>query len=190
MTKFEARIHLATVALASFIVSFISARIFTTVFPSRVLISGGFHIHHFWFGLVLLAIGGWLGINYEHKDIGIVAAILYGVGGGLIVDEVGLLLTFGNYQSGLTWDILIFLLSFFSILILFFRYRNKIVEELSEFTRSKIGLVFGIFLAAVSTGFVAETNNIVVIVASAGLTIFGIILIVIFIIQRNMKMAK
>jgi hypothetical protein len=76
------------------------------------LVGGGLHIHHFWFGIALLAVGGWLGISFNNKDIDMVAAIIYGVGGGLIVDEVGLLLTFGNYWSGLTWTLLIVLLSF------------------------------------------------------------------------------
>jgi hypothetical protein len=187
MKDFEARVHLATVALASFFVSFVVARIFTTLFPNQVLISGGLHIHHFWFGVALLAIGGWLGIAYKQKEIDIVAAILYGVGGGLIVDEVGLLLTFGNYQSGLTWDALIVLISFIAILILFYRYRKKIEEELGEFISSKISLVVGIFLAAISIGFIAETNNAVAIEISTGLTMVAVVVILIFIIQRKRK---
>ena len=190
MRDFEARVHLATVALASFLLSFISARFFTTLFPNRVLVSGGLHIHHFWFGLILLAIGGWLGINYKHKVIDIVAAILYGVGGGLIVDEVGLLLTFGNYQSGLTWDVLVVLLSVVSILILFYNNRKKIEEELRELTQSKVGLTFGIFLAAISIAFIAETNSFLVIAVSASLTIIALLFIIVFIIQRNRKTAK
>lgn len=189
MKDFEARVHLATVALSSFLLSFISARIFTTFFPSRVLISGGLHIHHFWFGIILLAIGGWLGINYKHKDIDIVAAILYGVGGGLIVDEVRLLLTFGIYQSEITWDILVILLTVISILILFYRYRKKIEEELREFTRSKFALTFGIFLSATSIAFIAETSNPFVIAISAGLTIIAFVLVIIFIIHQR-KTAK
>jgi len=187
MNNFEARVHLATVALASLLTSFISARIFTTLFPNRVLVSGGLHIHHFWFGLALLAIGGWLGINYKQKEIDIAAAIIYGVGGGLIVDEVGLLLTFGNYQSGLTWDAVVVLISFIAILILFYKYRKKIEEELSEFTSSKISLTLGIFLAAISIGFIGETNNAIVIAVSAGLTTIAIVLILIFMIRRNRK---
>ena len=170
--------------------SFIAARVFTTLFPSSVIISGGLHIHHFWFGLVLLAIGGWLGINYRHKDIDVAAAILYGVGGGLIIDEVGLLLTFGNYQSSLTWAVLVVLVSLIAVLILFYMYRKKIEEELSDFTSSKFGLTFGIFLIAVSSAFIVETNNIVVIVASTGSTIFATSIIIIFIIRRKREITK
>src|SRR4030042_2574172 len=101
------RAPLATLAIVSFILSFVVARAFPSFFPNAILISGALHIHHFWFGLVLLATGGWLGINYNYKEIAMLAAILYGVGGGLIVDEVGLLLTFGDYWSGLTWPFFI-----------------------------------------------------------------------------------
>ncbi len=90
----QPRAHLSTTALVSFILSFVASRTFTTFFPSTVLVSNGVHIHHFWFGIALLAIGGWLGINYTDKDTDHLAAILYGAGGGLIADEVGLLLTF------------------------------------------------------------------------------------------------
>jgi hypothetical protein len=61
------------------------------------LITSGIHIHHFWFGIALVAVGGWLGISYNDEETSRVASILFGAGGGLIVDEVGLLLTFGNY---------------------------------------------------------------------------------------------
>ena len=83
MKSFEARVHLATVALTSFILSFVVARTYTTFFPDRILVSGGLHIHHFWFGIALLAIGSWLGINYSHKIIDVSAAIIYGIDGGL-----------------------------------------------------------------------------------------------------------
>jgi hypothetical protein len=64
---FQPRVHLATLALVSFILSFIVARTFTHFYPNIVLLSGGLHIHHFWYGLALLAVGGWLGINYNEE---------------------------------------------------------------------------------------------------------------------------
>ena len=94
-------------ALASFLASFIIARTYATIFPNSVLIGGGLHIHHFWFGLVLLAVGGWIGIIYNHKQIDMVAAVIYGLGGRLIVDEIGLLLTFGDYWSIVSWTFLV-----------------------------------------------------------------------------------
>jgi hypothetical protein len=185
MKQFEARVHLATVALVSFISSFLVARTFTTFFPSQVIITSGIHIHHFWFGIILLAVGGWLGINYRHKDIEIAAAILYGVGGGLIVDEIGLLLTFGDYWTGLTWVILVVMLAVISVLILFTRYRKQIREELSEHLNSKLALTLGIFLAAISFPFILQTDNLAVISASVGAMLAAMIVIVVFFILRK-----
>jgi hypothetical protein len=74
--RFQPRAHLATIALLSFILSFIVARLSTTFFPSTVLVTNGIHIHHFWYGIALLAIGGWLGISYDDKEISRVASII------------------------------------------------------------------------------------------------------------------
>ena len=184
---FQPRVHLATLALVSFILSFIIARSFTYFYPSVVLVSKELHIHHFWFGLALLAVGGWLGISYNHKEIDMLAAILYGVGGGLIADEVGLLFTFGNYWSELTWTFMIVLLSFVSLLILFNMYHKSILEELHEFISNKASLYFGVFLAAISVAFIAETNDLLVTVTSAGLTITAILIVLAYLIHQIRK---
>jgi hypothetical protein len=78
--------NLSIIALTSFIASFLIARIFTTLNPNIVLISVDYHIHHFWYGIALLAVGGWLGISYQSEKIDRLAAILFGAGGGLIGD--------------------------------------------------------------------------------------------------------
>jgi hypothetical protein len=183
----QPRVHLATLAIVSFILSFIVARTFTSFYPNIVLVSGGLHIHHFWFGMFLLAVGGWLGITYNDKEIDMLAAILYGVGGGLIVDEVGLLLTFLDYWSGLTWTFMIVLLASVFVLILFSRYRKKILEELHDFISSKASFYFGVFLAAVSIAFIAETRHILVTAVSAVLTATAILIILAFLIHRKRK---
>ena len=183
-------VHLAAVALVSFIISFIVTRTFTYFFPNVVLVSGGLHIHHFWFGIVLLAVGGWLGINYDDKEIDIVASIFYGVGGGLIVDEVGLLLTFGDYWSGLTWTFMILLFSFIFALLLFGRYRKIILGELHDFVSSKASLYLGIFLATISIAFIAESNNLLIMGISAGLTINAVLIVLAFLIHRTRERNK
>ena len=182
--RFQPRAHLAAIALLSFIFSFIIARLFTTFFPSTVLVSNGIHIHHFWFGIVLVAIGGWLGISYNDKEINRVASILYGAGGGLIVDEVGLLLTFDNYWTSLTYSFLIVFLAVIIILMFFFRYRSIILKELAEFVTSKLSLYLGIFLVAVSAAFIIQTDNFLVIAIASIFAIIAIILILVFLLQR------
>jgi hypothetical protein len=178
------RVHFATLALISFILSFIVARSFTYFYPGVVLISGNLHIHHFWFGIALLAIGGWLGISYNHKEIDMLAAIIYGVGGGLIVDEVGLLLTFGDYWSGITWTFVIVLVASVSVLILLGMYRQAVFEELHDFVRRKASLYIGIFLAAISIAFIVETDHLLVTVVSAGLTVTATLMVLTYFIHR------
>jgi hypothetical protein len=171
-------------ALVSFALSFIVARVFTYLHPDVVLVSGGIHIHHFWFGLALLAIGGWLGISYTHKEVDMLAAIIYGVGGGLIADEVGLLLTFGNYYSGLTWTFVLLFLAFVSTLILLYRYRQSIFEELHEFVGSKSSIFIGAFLIAVSAAFVVQTDNFPITLISVVATIVGVLTILGFFVHQ------
>jgi len=181
---FQPRAHLALLALISFALSFMAARIFTYFYPSVVLVSGGVHIHHFWFGVILLAVGGWLGISYSQKEIDRIAALIYGVGGGLIADEVGLLLTFGNYYSELTWTFMVILLSFIFALVLFNKYHQNIVEELHEFVGSKVSLYVGVFLVTVSVAFILETDSFLVTIVAAGLTLIAILIVLAFLIHE------
>jgi hypothetical protein len=185
--RFQPRANFAIIALLSFILSFIVARTFTTFFPSTVLISNGIHIHHFWFGILLLAVSGWLGISYNDVDADRLAAILYGAGGGLIIDEVGLLLTFGDYWTNLTYTILTVVVTLVIVLILFNSYRQTIIREFGEFFSSNFSLYFGVFLLAVSVAFIVETDNVWVTTISSGLTITAVIIIVAFMIQRISK---
>jgi hypothetical protein len=185
--KLQHKPHLSVLALIFFIFSFAVARTFSSFFPHTVLISGGLHIHHFWYGIILLAAGGWLGISYNNRTVDRVAAILYGVGGGLIGDEVGLLLTFQSYTTNLTYTIVIVLLAVVSTLILVNRYRHIIISELAEFESSQASFYFGIFLLAVSIAFTTETSNLLVTEISGGLTVLACFIIFAYFVTRLRK---
>jgi hypothetical protein len=182
--RFKPRANLATIALVSFTISFVAARTFTSFFPSIVLIASGIHVHHFWFGIALLAIGGWLGISYNDRATDRLAAILYGAGSGLIVDEVGLLLTFGNYWTTLTYTFLIILSASITILVFFYRYRQTIVSEFAEFVSRNGSLYFGVFLFAVSIAFIMETDDVIVTVVSSGIAVTATIIILAYLAVR------
>jgi hypothetical protein len=184
--KSTGRANLSWLALISFVASFAIARIFTTISRNVVLRVGGFHIHHFLYGIILLAVGGWLGISYNEERITRVAAVLYGAGGGLIMDEAGLLLTFGNYWTGITYAIVvIFLASVFAI-ILFKRYSKTATAEIRSVIRSGASLYFGIILTAVSIAFLFRRNFLIVVISTAT-TAVGCIIIVAFITQLVMQ---
>jgi hypothetical protein len=181
--KIRERPTLSVLALVSFLASFMVARIFTTLSPSTVLISGGYHIHHYWYGLIILAIGGWLGISYENERINRVAAILFGAGGGIIGDEVGLLLT-SEYWTGITFTFLMIFLAFASILILLFRFSRIILNEFSQFFHRQTSFYLGVFLATISVAFILETNDIAVMIASIVLTMIGLTIILLYFVHR------
>jgi hypothetical protein len=179
--------NLSLIALLSFIASFAVARTFTSMNPDTVLIGGGFHIHHFWYGLAMLAIGGWLGISYESERINRVAAILFGAGGGLIGDEVGLLLTLENYWSEITYTVVVTFVTIATMLILLSRYSKIIQTEIGEFLSGNAALYLGVFLAAVSLAFVLETDNTIVIVTSVIVTLVAFALIITYFLRRISK---
>ncbi len=89
----------------SFFITFLAARFWVMFFKAdapvspdvsyrvgKNLILGGYHIHHITYGIVLVAISGWLSINYRGKVVARISSILYGGGLGLIVDEVGFII--------------------------------------------------------------------------------------------------
>ena len=182
--KIKQKPNLSILAMVSFIASFTVARTFTALNPDTVLFSGDYHIHHFWYGLAMLAIGGWIGISVENERLNRVAAILFGAGGGLIGDEVGLLLTFGNYWSEITYTFVIIFLTFASMLILLNKYHKIIRTEFTQFLRSNASLYIGVFIAAVSVAFILETDNATIVTVSSVLTIMACFIISAYFVQR------
>jgi len=178
--------NLSIIALTSFIASFLIARIFTTLNPNIVLVSGDYHIHHFWYGIALLAVGGWLGISYQSEKIDRLAAILFGAGGGLIGDEVGILLTLSAhaYWADITYTFIITFLIVASMVLLISKYRRTIQTEFSHFLRSNASLYIGVFMAAISLAFILETDNIVIISFSCFFAIIAFILVLSYFIQQ------
>lgn len=87
----------------------------------RNIILFGYHIHHFYFGILLICVAGWVAIvgspTLKKKH----AAIIYGTGLGLFMDEIGLLLTWGDYYSSLTYLLTILLVAVF-LNVVFFPY--------------------------------------------------------------------
>lgn len=184
--KIKERPNLSSLAMFSFVASFIVARVFTSLHPSVVWEVGDLHIHHFWYGIALLAVGGWLGISYQGEKIDRLAAILFGAGGGLIGDEVGLLLTLSahEYWADITYTLVIVFVILASMLILLNRHRSSIRTEFTQRLLSNASLYFGVFLAVVSLAFFLETDNIVVNAVSAVLTTVACLIVLAYFVQR------
>lgn len=178
--------NLSVLALISFIVSFAVARIFTSLYPSVFWEISSIHIHHFWYGLAMLAIGGWLGISVENERVNRIAAILFGSGGGLIGDEVGLLLTLESesYWAEITYTFVILFLTFVSLVILINKYSKIIRAELAQFVGSNASLYFGVFLLAVSIAFILETDEVLIIAISSAATVIALAVILAYFVLR------
>ncbi len=96
----------------------------------------GYHIHHFYFGFLLLCIAGWIAIvGSQHFSLSH-AAVLYGAGLGLFLDEIGLLLTWGDYYSSLTYLWCLLVLGLFLNIIFFADFWKHVKKD---FIASKKG---------------------------------------------------
>jgi hypothetical protein len=122
---------------------------------------------------------GWLAIVSNHPDLDRVFAIVFGLGAGLIGDEVGLLLTFGNYQSGLTYVFFVGVLSFSGIAYLLFRYRAQLEKGLLSI-RSEVHLLnFGVFvsgLSAIAWAFDYIYVGLLILLLGASMATTGVVL--------------
>lgn len=118
-----------------------------------------------------------MGINYRDDQTERIAAIIFGIGGGLVGDEIGLLLTFGDYYSGITYTFVISLLAFTFMATLFKRHGQTIINEILGFSRLNIDLYMGLFLASVSSAFLIQSENTLVIILSSIVLIVALALI-------------
>jgi len=133
----------------------------------------------------MLAVGGWIGISYNEPRIDRIAAVIYGAGGGLIADEVGILLTFQGeyYWTAISYTAATMLLAFASILVLVNKYSRAILRDFVGFSGSRSGFYIAVFVAAISVAFLIDTENFVIISASATLAIAACIIILLFFVQ-------
>ncbi len=142
----------------SFVAGFLGARLFATLNPTVTVVHGGIHFHHFWYGLAMVVATGWLGIALSNERIGRNLAIIFGLGTGLIGDEVGLLLTFGNYTSNLTEIFFVAAIAFIILATLLSRGREHIEREVINISRRERLTQIGVFIGAFSVIFFAVDN--------------------------------
>ena len=143
----------------AFVASFFGARIFATLNPTVTVVQGGIHFHHFWYGLALVTATGWTGIATIRNDqLTRQLAIIFGLGAGLIGDEVGLLLTFGDYTSNLTEIFFVAAIGFIILATLFSRARKHIEAEVLDIDPRERLTQIGVFVAAFSVVFFAIAN--------------------------------
>jgi len=85
------KMRLLNIVLIAFLCSFVGARLYSLYIVSSIYFHG-YHIHHFYFGMLFLSVGGVIGILSVHRKFLQIAGALIGIGIGLFADEIGLLL--------------------------------------------------------------------------------------------------
>lgn len=159
---------LAFYGTVSFVAAFFGARLFATLNPTVTVVRGGIHFHHFWYGLAMVVFTGWLGISLSNERLSRNLAIVFGLGAGLIGDEVGLLLTFGDYTSYLTEIFFVGAIAFIILVTLLSRGRAHIEKEVINIGRRERLTQIGVFLGAFSVVFFAVDNY------GVGLAVLGL----------------
>ncbi|MFD7666770.1 hypothetical protein [Streptomyces sp. NPDC059788] len=85
-------------ALVSFVLTFVVTRVITRLIragkgPFRNISPGGLHVHHVVPGVVLMVVGGFTALAGGRHGYGSgIAAVLFGMGVGLVLDEFALIL--------------------------------------------------------------------------------------------------
>jgi len=104
----------------------------------------------------MVALTGWLAIVGRRTErLDRAYALVYGLGLGLIGDEVGLLLTFGNYYSELTYQIFVGAIGLIILGALAVRFGERLRKDLLGMKRWEVVGLVGFFLAGFSTLFFA-----------------------------------
>ncbi|MCF2533943.1 hypothetical protein [Yinghuangia soli] len=92
----EGRLPL-TLAFAAFLATFLITRLVTRMIragrgPFRNVSAGGTHIHHVVPGIILTMVGGFLAVAAgAHTVSRCIAAVLFGIGAGLVLDEFAMI---------------------------------------------------------------------------------------------------
>lgn len=116
------------IVFVSFLISFIVARLAIYVVPGfniSFLFIDTYHIHHFFYGLAFIIASNWLALMTNKRNVKRVAAGMFGIGLGGVVDEIGLLLTCGtawmecNYYARISYDVAIFIVGVFLVMLFF-----------------------------------------------------------------------
>lgn len=103
--------------LAGFLPTFIVARLTVAFVPSLFVQVHGTHVHHFTYGVIILAIAGFISLVSPNRAQWWLA-MLYGVGLALAFDEFGMWLRLtSNYNLDQSEDVMVGILAFLVIIV-------------------------------------------------------------------------
>jgi hypothetical protein len=157
ISRVRVRSGLSFYGTLGFVAGFFGARLFATLNPTAVVVDthSGIHFHHFWYGLAMVTVAGWMGIALRNERLDRNLALIFGLGIGFIGDEVGLLLTFGDYSFKLASWFFAGAVAIIILVTLFWRFRKSIEEDVLKVSNYERLTQIGILLALFSTIFFA-----------------------------------
>jgi hypothetical protein len=106
----------------------------------------------------MVTLAGWLGIAFNRPRLVRTYAIIFGIGAGLVGDEVGLLLTFGDFPSSLTTDFFVGVVGFIILASTLVRYRKIVMKDVIHTSWNERLVYIGINLAGLSAIFFAVSS--------------------------------
>lgn len=136
------------VVFVAFLISFALTRAVAYLLPSVNLIIGRYHVHHFYYGIGFMIASNWIALVSDRPRLRLFAAALFGVGLGIIADEIGLLLTCTsplllqcNYYARITLDFFTIIVGIFLSVLYFmpaWRRLRKLVGHTHRFVYRKL----------------------------------------------------
>jgi hypothetical protein len=104
--------------LAGFLPTFLIARLIVDTSPGLFLMVHGTHVHHFTYGIVALAVTGFISLVLPQQAPRMLLAVFYGVGLALSFDEFGMWIHLtANYQIDQSEDVMVGILVFLIVTV-------------------------------------------------------------------------
>lgn len=123
--------------LAAFVPTFLMARAIVYLDPSIFLDVRGVHIHHFTYGIFLLAAVGYVALAYPDKPRRFLAFV-YGIGLALAADEFGMWLRLSDeYATRHSYDAVMTIIAFLISAVYFADFWSRIFRYLRQFLRRR-----------------------------------------------------
>lgn len=121
--------------LISFLTTFATSRLWTAAFPNLQINVRGTHVHHFAYGIILLAIAGYLSITKTRQPKTLLKlALLYGIALGISFDEFAMWIQLDNvYKDRSTYDAIIFISLILMNIVYFDGFWRKWGHRLGRF---------------------------------------------------------
>lgn len=115
--------------LMGFIPTLIAARIVVHLTPNIFLHAGRHHVHHYTYGIILLAVTGFIAVNRPSKSPKWLAS-LFGAGLALALDETGMWIYLTNqYYNETSENVLIIAIVLLINLVYFSQFWVRLAKE-------------------------------------------------------------